>query len=114
MAYDPKTVATAAIMTAAVTLALTAYAFSDKSADFTMMGGMFFMFFGVVFAAFIVNIFIQSSILSLLVSCSFAVVFGIYIIYDTQLIVGRKENALEIDEYILGAMMLYIDIINLF
>jgi len=101
-------------MTACVTLALTAYAFSDNSADFTMMGGGLFMFFGIVFAAAIVNFFIQSSALSLLVSCAFAIIFGIYIIFDTQLIVGRKENALDIDEYIFGAMMLYLDIVNLF
>ena len=114
MGYEPKMVATAAVMTAAVTLSLTAYAFSDKSKDFTIMGGMWFMFFGIIIAAAFVNFFVRSPILQIILSCCFAVIFGVYIIYDTQLIVGKKELALEIDDYIFGAMMLYLDIINLF
>lgn len=39
---------------------------------------------------------------------------GIYIIYDTQLIVGNKENKYTIDDYIFAAMALYIDIIRMF
>lgn len=41
-------------------------------------------------------------------------VFGIYLIVDTQLIMGGKQVELAIDEYILAAMMLYIDIIQIF
>ena len=40
--------------------------------------------------------------------------FGIYLIYDTQLILGNKENSIDLDDYILGAFMLYTDIVNLF
>jgi FtsH-binding integral membrane protein len=39
---------------------------------------------------------------------------GIYIIYDTQLIVGNKQNKYSIDDYIFAAMALYIDIVRLF
>jgi protein lifeguard len=39
---------------------------------------------------------------------------SLYIIYDTQLIVGNKQNKLEIDDYIFAAMALYIDIVRLF
>ena len=114
MAYEPKMVATAAILTAAVTLSLTAYAFSDKSKDFTILGGMWFMMFGIMFAASLVGYFVRSPIVQIGLSCCFAVIFGIYIIFDTQLIVGKKALALEIDDYIYGAMILYLDIINLF
>lgn len=40
--------------------------------------------------------------------------FGIYLIYDTQLIVGGKSHELSVDDYIVGALNLYIDIISIF
>lgn len=39
---------------------------------------------------------------------------GLYIIYDTQLILGKGEASLGIDDYIFAAMSLYIDIVQLF
>ena len=114
MAYDPRSVATAAVMTAAVTISLTAYAFSDKSKDFTIMGGMRFMFFGILIASIFVSFIISSPILKTMLSSGLAVIYGIYLIIDTQLIVGNKGLSLEIDDYIFGAMMLYLDIIQLF
>ena len=41
-------------------------------------------------------------------------VYGLYIVYDTQLIMGGHSFKIELDDYILGAMVLYIDIIVLF
>lgn len=40
--------------------------------------------------------------------------FGIYIVIDTQMIMGGKSVELEIDEYYFGALLLYIDIISIF
>ena len=42
------------------------------------------------------------------------VIYGIYLVIDTQLIAGGKKVELSYDDYILGALMLYIDIIGLF
>merc|ERR1712224_335650 len=51
------------------------------------------------------------------------VLFSIYLIYDTQMIVGAanpfgfgtpKQHSLTVDDYILGAFQLYLDIILLF
>ena len=42
------------------------------------------------------------------------ILFSVYIIYDTQLIMGNRSEMIEVDDYILGAFMLYTDIINLF
>jgi len=41
-------------------------------------------------------------------------VYGIFLVIDTQLIVGKKRHGLSNDDYILGAIMLYIDIIGIF
>ena len=43
------------------------------------------------------------------------VIFSIYLIYDTQMMMGGKHKyALSPEEYIFAALNLYLDIINLF
>ena len=39
---------------------------------------------------------------------------SIYLIYDTQLIIGGKSRQISIDDYIFAAMSLYVDMIRLF
>ena len=44
--------------------------------------------------------------------CCFGVIlFGLYLVFDTQLIMGGKKYEFDYDDYIWGALMLYIDII---
>lgn len=43
-----------------------------------------------------------------------AAIFGIYLVIDTQLIVGGGRYNLSMDDYVAGALMLYIDIIQIF
>ena len=44
-----------------------------------------------------------------------ALVFMIYIVYDTQLMIGGKHKySLDPEEYVFAALNLYLDIINLF
>ena len=42
------------------------------------------------------------------------VVFGIFLIFDTQLIVGKGRHRLSLDDYIIAALILYLDIITIF
>ena len=44
----------------------------------------------------------------------FANIYSIYILIDTQLIMGRNSVKLSMDNYVLGAVLLYTDIIGLF
>ncbi len=47
--------------------------------------------------------------------CVFGVIlFGIYILFDTQMIIGGKRLQLSMDDYVIGALILYIDIIQMF
>ena len=63
----------------------------------------------------ILNVFfIQSNALSILIAVVFAAIYAFYLIIDTQLIMGDRRHALSLDNYILGAVLLYIDIIQLF
>ena len=44
-----------------------------------------------------------------------ALIFSLYIIYDTQLMMGGKHKyALDPEEYIFASLMIYLDVINLF
>lgn len=43
-----------------------------------------------------------------------AALFAIYLVIDTQLIVGGGRYELSMDDYIAGALLLYIDIIQIF
>ena len=58
--------------------------------------------------------FIRSNGLSIVIAIAFSALYAFYLIVDTQLIMGGRRNELTLDNYILGAMLLYIDIIQLF
>lgn len=71
--------------------------------------------FCVTFFITLINIFfIRSEILSVLISIGIAAIYSVYLIIDTQLIMGGREKELTMDNYVLGAVILYIDIIRLF
>ena len=44
-----------------------------------------------------------------------ALVFSLYIVYDTQLMMGgNRKYSLDPEEYIFAALNIYLDVINLF
>jgi len=55
-----------------------------------------------------------ASTASLLIAASGAFLVSLYMLFDLQLIMGGRANELSPEEYILGAVLLYIDIIQLF
>ena len=63
----------------------------------------------------ILNVFWGSSgWLNVLIAVLFAGIYSVYLIIDTQLIMGGKRQELSLDNYVLGTVMLYVDIIQLF
>jgi protein lifeguard len=111
--YPANLVLLAVALTVAVVVGLTIYAFTTDS-DFTMCGGVLLVAGLVLLVATIVSMFVHNKILHIIISACGAVLFSIYLIYDTQLVVGKGENSLSTDDYIWGAMQLYIDIIQIF
>jgi FtsH-binding integral membrane protein len=109
--YNPKIVFLAASMTCAITILLTLYACTTKT-DFTVFGSILFiascclLLFG-IFAMFF-------KALHVIYCVAGVFLYAVYLVYDTQLLIGNKENKLDIEDYILGALMLYLDIINMF
>nr|CAH7734326.1 unnamed protein product [Callosobruchus chinensis] len=66
------------------------------------------------FVAVMVYIFTGSTILYLIYSCLLCLLFSMFLMYDTQQVVGGKRIQLTTEEYILGALTLYADIITIF
>lgn len=110
---DPDLVAIAAILTAIVVIALTLYAFTTKT-DFTMCGGLLFVCSLLLFGMILLSFIFPGKGFQIVISACACLLFGVYLIYDTQLIVGNHQLKLEVDDYIIGALALYIDIIQLF
>lgn len=110
---NPNLVFMAAFMTFSLVIALTLYAMTTKT-DFTMQGGIIFIAGCCVLMFGFFLIFTNNKIFHIIFCLVSIALFGVYLIYDTQLILGNKQNSLELDDYILAAFMLYTDIIYLF
>ena len=110
-----KTVILSAILTAVLVLALTAYAFTTKT-DFTAMGAGLFMLGALLSFGSLIAWLIGSSFMHFIIAILTVALFGAYLIYDTQLIIGGegRHSAYEIDDYILAALNIYLDIITIF
>ena len=111
--YEPKIVFMAAVMTFIMVIFLTIYAFTTKT-DVTMTGSLLFLLASSLLSLFIFNIFLTLKIIHVIFCCLCVFIFGIYIVYDTQIIIGKHTFALEVDDYILGAFLIYTDIISIF
>ncbi|XP_018564598.1 protein lifeguard 1 isoform X2 [Anoplophora glabripennis] len=112
--YESEEVIMAVGITAAVCLGLTLFAFQTKW-DFTMMGGILFVAVIILFVFGIVAIFVHNRIVKLVYASLGALIFSIYLVYDTQLMLGGKHKySISPEEYIFAALNLYIDIVNIF
>lgn len=113
--YNVNEIMMALGITVIVVLGLTLFALQTK-VDFTACGGILLvgllclMMFG-----FFVWIFPSNSVVNIVYASLGAFIFGIYIIFDTQMMMGGKHKyALDPEEYIFASLNLYLDIINLF
>lgn len=100
------TILSAAVLTTAVTLALTAYVHKTGK-DFTRMGGFLFAGLIVVLLASIAAIFVPA--MQAGVSAVAALLFSGFILYDTSRLVRGEE-----DNYVLAAVGMYLNVLNLF
>jgi len=96
-------------------LALTLFAFQTKI-DFTACGGALLCVLVIfVLAGFVAAFFPQTRTVRLVYACIGAVIFSLYIVYDTQIMIGGNHKySLDPEEYVFAALNLYLDIVNLF
>lgn len=121
-------------LTAIMTVGLTIFAIQTKW-DFTKLGGALFIAILLFIVAGIVASIIRSHYLDLVISCIGVLLFSIYLIRmfyssafeygiinkhlflsdDTQQIIGGNHKyQMSPEEYVLGAIALYLDIIEIF
>lgn len=49
-----------------------------------------------------------------LITIFMSIIYPLYLIYDTQMIMDKVKHNLTLDQYILGSIFLYVDIIGIF
>jgi len=112
--YDTDTVLIAAGICAVVVLSLTIFAFQTKI-DFTMCGGFLFVAVIILMCFGLIMIFWRNKVAYLIYSCIGALIFSMYIVFDTQIMLGGKHKyAISPEEHIFAALNLYLDIVQLF
>ncbi|KAI0305656.1 UPF0005-domain-containing protein [Multifurca ochricompacta] len=108
--YDNVIVLQALLITTGVFLGLTLFTLQSKY-DFSGMGPWLFAGLLALLMTGFVGVFIPfNSTLNLIYAIGGTLLFSGYIVYDTYLINSRLSP----DEYIMGAISLYLDFINLF
>ena len=101
-------------MTAGMTVGLTAYAYNTKT-DFTMCGSLFFILSLALMMLCLVSVFMTFvAWWHPFMACICVVFYALYLIYDTQLIAGGRSHKISLDDYVIGALLLYVDIMMLF
>lgn len=103
----------ALFMTVVMVIAVTLYALTTKH-DFTIYGGALFVFAAAMFLVSICLMFTNNNALHVIYSTLAVVMYGFYLIYDIQIIVGNHSNKLTYDDYVLAVLILYVDIIGIF
>lgn len=116
--YDVTTVMSAFLATG-LSCCLIAIIANSKKFDITNCGWTLF-FLGVghlLITILLIPIFVLSGkaqLGSMLLAVAGALIVSLYLMFDIQLIMGGKKCELSPEEYIFGAIMLYVDIIQLF
>eukprot|EP00826_Nyctotherus_ovalis_P037206 TRINITY_DN3379_c0_g5_i3.p1 TRINITY_DN3379_c0_g5~~TRINITY_DN3379_c0_g5_i3.p1 ORF type:complete len:260 (-),score=51.42 TRINITY_DN3379_c0_g5_i3:91-870(-) len=112
--YEPKSILYAAILTAVMGLSLSLFA-CFTSADLSGIGhALCWVSLGVSLAAMILMLIVRSHWILLVCSWVFLILAGLYLIVDTQLIIGGRHKELTVDDYIIAALMLFIDFVTIF
>jgi len=116
--YTRSSITSAFIITAGTFGAMSLYGAATKK-DLSSWGSFLFMGLIGIVIAFVVNIFLQSSIVAWVASCIGVLVFTGLTAYDTQKIlrmniIGNEGTEEDTKEAIIGALTLYLDFINLF
>mmetsp|Transcript_21249 Transcript_21249/g.49478 ORF Transcript_21249/g.49478 Transcript_21249/m.49478 type:complete len:247 (-) Transcript_21249:93-833(-) len=119
--YTSGTVCLCAALTTAIFLGMTAFAWTTKS-DFTGAGPYLFAGLLSLFVFGCATFFMQSAgmhvlMMTKLYAAGGILLFTMYIVYDTQLIIGEFKGhkiSFDVDEYVFAALNLYLDIVNLF
>ena len=108
--FEPSVVLAAAAFTMCMFIGLTALACFTKSENLGYCWGIASVLGACIFPMIIFFIFFANYIMYILICLVIVVLTSIYIVYDTKMIMEQLDT----DEYIIGALFLYVDLIQLF
>lgn len=113
--FDTKVVMIAGALTAVICIALTLFALQTRY-DFTTKSGIMLVVLLVATLTIIIGMFFpRSKLFILIMSSVMAIIMGIFLVIDTQKIVGGTHQVqMSPEEYVFAAINLYLDIINMF
>lgn len=108
MANGGRIVAQALLMTAVVFGVMSLFALKTRK-DLANMGKMLFISLIVIVVASLINLFLGSPLIQVLIAGAGVIIFSLYIAFDTQNIIrGRYDSP------VMAAISLYLDVYNLF
>lgn len=106
--YQPQIVLMAVAITAAIVIGLTLFAFQTKYDVTSWGGGLCVILMIFTIGSIIVGIFFRTEFAHFLVACVGAAIFCLYIVYDTQIMMGGTHKfSLSPEEYVFAALNLY-------
>ena len=111
--FETQSVFIALLITSAIVCALTVYAWNAK-VDVTILWSILLVTLTALVMSTLILLFFRTPFLMSLYCFLGAVLFGIYIVVDVQMIEGRMKEKYQIDDYVGASMNLYLDILNLF
>ncbi|XP_007547398.1 protein lifeguard 1 [Poecilia formosa] len=113
--FEAEAVMWAVGATALVSFGMSLFAMQSKW-DFTAGSGCLWMFAWSLFSFLLMCAIIRSQFLYIFYAYLGTVLFSLYLVFDTQLILGGKHRKYEIspEEYVFAALNLYLDIVTLF
>ncbi|XP_019366959.1 PREDICTED: protein lifeguard 2 [Crocodylus porosus] len=115
--YDTKSVLLCLGITALVCLSVTIFSFQTKY-DFTSCQGVLFvMLMVLVFGGIIMAVILPFQYvpwLHAIYAVLGAILFTMFLAFDMQMLMGNRRYALSPEEYIFGALNIYLDIIYIF
>lgn len=114
--YEGNVVMMAGLATALATISLTIYAMRTK-VEIQVFVALAFVVYLAMFPLMIVCIIVRLPALHTLYCCLGLVFYSLYLIIDTIIICGKEKHngiAMDHNDYVIGALMLYLDIVMIF
>ena len=111
--YSFQIVSTALLLTIVAALAITLYACNTKN-NFAVCRIGLYVILSQMLTIGIISVFFRIKALYTFYTFCSTVLVGIYLVYDTQLIIGKLGTGYSIDDYIFASLEIYMDIIRLF
>lgn len=109
---DTKSIVTSFGIVIAMCISITIYSFACKD-DFKVCGGILFAFCGIAGAFVFLAILYPIRRLTLIAVAPLCMLYSIYLVYDTKLMVSSRDLAYQVDDYISASVILFWDFLKM-